>query len=161
MRNPLYWARRSALELYQGLVQSNHNNNVAIVLPVPLLGVGKGLEHRMLLADQYKHQRVHPLSLTPRSLQFSAIHLFLSSPHTFQTSVAPLAVYPPPNPDIDFNYEMVEHTLPASLFAIGPSGSGGRGDDEDEDDDDASVRRNPQKIVVHHVVGPKDIGDIS
>ncbi|KAK8656726.1 hypothetical protein V6N13_098666 [Hibiscus sabdariffa] len=33
-------------------------------------GVDKGLEHRLLPVDNYQHQRVHPLSLTLRSLQF-------------------------------------------------------------------------------------------
>ncbi|KAK8577901.1 hypothetical protein V6N13_076577 [Hibiscus sabdariffa] len=52
-------------------------------------------------------------------------------------SVAPLAVCPPPGLDFDFNYGMVEHTPPGSLFATGPSGSGAH--DEDEDEDDAEV----------------------
>ncbi|KAK8680334.1 hypothetical protein V6N13_109281 [Hibiscus sabdariffa] len=81
---------------------------------------------------------------------------FFPSPHTFQTSVAPLAVYPPPGPDFEFNYGMVQHTSPASLFATDLSASGGRDDEEDdakadkdeeEDDDenDAVVQRNPRR----------------
>ncbi|KAK8613954.1 hypothetical protein V6N13_122335 [Hibiscus sabdariffa] len=62
---------------------------------------------------------------------------FFPPPHMFQTSVAPLAVYPPPGPNFSFNYGMVDHTPPASLFVTGPSGSGARDDDEDEDQDEA------------------------
>ncbi|KAK8669838.1 hypothetical protein V6N13_104607 [Hibiscus sabdariffa] len=83
---------------------------------------------------------------------------FFPSPHPFQTSVAPLAVYPLLGLDFGFYYGMVQHTLPGSLFATGPSGSDGRDDDENEDDveadedeeegdddDDAAVRRNPRR----------------
>ncbi|KAK8662735.1 hypothetical protein V6N13_024626 [Hibiscus sabdariffa] len=76
----------------------------------------------------------------------------------FQRYMAPLVVYPPQGPDFGFKYGMVQHTLPGSLFASGPSGSGHRdkGEDEDDaeadeeeeeedDDDDAAVRRNPQR----------------
>ncbi|KAK8702087.1 hypothetical protein V6N13_020457 [Hibiscus sabdariffa] len=59
---------------------------------------------------------------------------FFPSLHPFQTLVASLAVYPPPGLDFRFNYGMVQHTSPGSLFATSPSGSGGRDDDEDEDD---------------------------
>ncbi|KAK8651175.1 hypothetical protein V6N13_140787 [Hibiscus sabdariffa] len=38
---PFILARRSALELYQGLVQRDHDNNVAVGLLVPLLEVDK------------------------------------------------------------------------------------------------------------------------
>ncbi|KAK8651176.1 hypothetical protein V6N13_140788 [Hibiscus sabdariffa] len=75
MRNPLYWSKRSALELYQDLIQSDHDNNVAVGLPVLLLEVDKGRKQRFLPANQHQHHRVHPLSLSPRSLRFSAIHL--------------------------------------------------------------------------------------
>ncbi|KAK8701770.1 hypothetical protein V6N13_020149 [Hibiscus sabdariffa] len=115
MKNPLFWARRSTLELYQGLVQSDHDNNVAVVLLVPLLGVDKGINSMM-------------------SATSHAPNNFFSSPHTFQTSVTPLAVYPPPGPDFNFNYGMVEDTPPAFLFATGPSGSSGCDDDQDKDD---------------------------
>ncbi|KAK8553090.1 hypothetical protein V6N13_141692 [Hibiscus sabdariffa] len=77
---------------------------------------------------------------------------FSPSPHQFQTSVAPLVVYPPQGLDSGFTYGMVQHTPPSSLFASGPSGSGHREEDEDDadadeddDDDDAPVRRNPPK----------------
>ncbi|KAK8544837.1 hypothetical protein V6N13_003397 [Hibiscus sabdariffa] len=95
------------------------------------------------------------------------------SPHMFQKSMAPVAVYPPPGPDFDFNYGMVEHTPPVSLFATGPSGSSARDDNEGEDDVEADEEEKRMKTtlklfeeileetVVHHVVGPEDIRDIS
>ncbi|KAK8605160.1 hypothetical protein V6N13_082613 [Hibiscus sabdariffa] len=78
---------------------------------------------------------------------------FYPSAPMFQTSMPPLEVYPPPGLDFDFNYGMVQHTPPGSLFSIGPSGSGARDDNEDEDDaeadeeeDDAeAVRRNSRR----------------
>ncbi|KAK8694175.1 hypothetical protein V6N13_071731 [Hibiscus sabdariffa] len=81
---------------------------------------------------------------------------FFPSPYTFRTSVAPLTVYPPQGPYFGFHYGMVDHTPPASLFAVGPSRSGARDDgkeeddtyvdEEEEDDDDAeSIQRNPQR----------------
>ncbi|KAK8686206.1 hypothetical protein V6N13_125233 [Hibiscus sabdariffa] len=35
---------------------------------------------------------------------------FFPSPHQFQTSVAPLAVYPPQGPDFGFTHGLVQHT---------------------------------------------------
>ncbi|KAK8701554.1 hypothetical protein V6N13_019941 [Hibiscus sabdariffa] len=79
---------------------------------------------------------------------------FFHSPHQFQTSVAPLAVYPPQGPDFGLTYGMVQQTPLGSLFASGPSGSDHQeedeneadtDEDEDDDDDDAPVRRNPRR----------------
>ncbi|KAK8658442.1 hypothetical protein V6N13_036648 [Hibiscus sabdariffa] len=57
------------LEFYKGVVQSSPDNIVALVLPVPLLGVDKGLEHCLLPPDQYQQQ-----SHTPQCVQYSATH---------------------------------------------------------------------------------------
>ncbi|KAK8696505.1 hypothetical protein V6N13_001639 [Hibiscus sabdariffa] len=54
----------------------------------------------------------------------------------FQTSVSPLAMYPPPGSDFDFNYGIVQHTSSISLFATGPSGNVTCDYDEDEDKED-------------------------
>ncbi|KAK8683953.1 hypothetical protein V6N13_039994 [Hibiscus sabdariffa] len=77
---------------------------------------------------------------------------FSPSPHQFQTSVPPLALYPLQGPNFRFTYGMVQHTPPGSLFASGPSESGHHNEDdddadadEDEDDDYAHVPRNPRK----------------
>ncbi|KAK8658363.1 hypothetical protein V6N13_036571 [Hibiscus sabdariffa] len=79
---------------------------------------------------------------------------FYPSAPMFQTLVPPLAVYPSSGPDFGFNYGMVQHTPPSSLFTTGPSGSGARDDEEDEDDAKAGeedednakiVQRNPPR----------------
>ncbi|KAK8681550.1 hypothetical protein V6N13_053952 [Hibiscus sabdariffa] len=91
---------------------------------------------------------------------------FFPSPHKFQTSVAPLAVYPPPGPDFGFNYGMFYHTSPTSLFATVLRKSGARdGDeyeddaesDEDDNDDAEAIRRDPRRNIFHHFVRPDDI----
>ncbi|KAK8685719.1 hypothetical protein V6N13_124756 [Hibiscus sabdariffa] len=82
---------------------------------------------------------------------------FYPSTPMFHTFVPPLAVYSSPGPDFDFNYGMVQHTPPGSLFAIGSSGSNAHDDDEDKDDAEADegkeeeeedaegIQRNPPK----------------
>ncbi|KAK8676617.1 hypothetical protein V6N13_142191 [Hibiscus sabdariffa] len=65
---------------------------------------------------------------------------------------ATLAVYPPHGPNFGFNYGIVQHTPPDSLFATGLSGISARDDDEDdvetdedeEENDVEVVRRNPR-----------------
>ncbi|KAK8697481.1 hypothetical protein V6N13_113627 [Hibiscus sabdariffa] len=100
----------------------------------------------------------------PYSSMMTAPYTPTPPPHQMHTSVAPLSVYLPQHPDFGSSYGMVHHTPPGSLFATGPSGSDHHADDESEEDDDeadALVRRNPPGIVVHQIVGPGDIGDIS
>ncbi|KAK8669913.1 hypothetical protein V6N13_104681 [Hibiscus sabdariffa] len=57
--------------------------------------------------------------------------------HGSRSTSASTAMYPPPGPDFGFNYGMVQHTSPGSLFATDLSGSGAH--DENKDEDDAEV----------------------
>ncbi|KAK8595320.1 hypothetical protein V6N13_016695 [Hibiscus sabdariffa] len=93
---------------------------------------------------------------------------FFPSPHQFQTSVAPLAVYPPQGPVLGFTYGMVQHTPPGSLFESDPSETGHHEEhedemetDEDDDDKDALVQKNPRRNRRPPPCGTGDIGDIS
>ncbi|KAK8690147.1 hypothetical protein V6N13_088848 [Hibiscus sabdariffa] len=108
----------------------------------------------------------------PYSLMMSAplhsLEQFFPSPHQFQTSVAPLVVYPPQGHNFGFTYRMVQHTPRGSIFASGTSGSGRHEEDEDDidvdeddDDDDAPVRRNHRRNHRPPPCGTGDIGDIS
>ncbi|KAK8694502.1 hypothetical protein V6N13_072051 [Hibiscus sabdariffa] len=61
---------------------------------------------------------------------------FYPSAPMFQTSVPPLAVYPPPSPDFSFNYGMVQHIVPSGTSPC----------DNDEDEEEAeTVRKNPRR----------------
>ncbi|KAK8694501.1 hypothetical protein V6N13_072050 [Hibiscus sabdariffa] len=71
--NLLYSARRSALELYQGPVQIDHDNNVAVVLPVPLLGVDKGHKQRLLPVEG---PSTEPLTMIPSIFSHSSSSQF-------------------------------------------------------------------------------------
>ncbi|KAK8683952.1 hypothetical protein V6N13_039993 [Hibiscus sabdariffa] len=134
---PFILTEEERARVIQGPFQSDPDNNVVLVLPVPLYGVDEGLKNRLLPTDQYQH-------------------------HRFQTSVAPLALYPPQGPNFGFTYGMVQHTPPSSLFDSGPGGSDYHDEDEDdvgafEDENDDMTTTHlfkeiHEETVVHHLV---------
>ncbi|KAK8650537.1 hypothetical protein V6N13_140172 [Hibiscus sabdariffa] len=118
---PFIMTAERTLEFYKGLVHSDLDNNVALVQPLRLLGVDNGLEHLSLYYGP-SDERFFAGAFQPYSSMMTVpLHSpgqFFPSPHQFQTSVAPLTVYPLQGPDYSFTYGMVHHTPQLLVYPV-------------------------------------------